>query len=109
MTLQMKLRELYEPFTELDCHVYHYHRAELTDQYVVWAEEGEESSFNADSHKVEQQLTGVIDFFTKEEFDPLADEIQSILDAEEIGWRLESVLYEEETNFIHFHWRWWLG
>lgn len=111
MTLQMKLRELYEPFTELDCPVYHYHRAEPAEKYVVWAEDGEESSFNADSHKAEQQLTGVVDFFTKEEFDSLADDIQAILDTEvsSDGWRLESVLYEEETNFIHYHWRWWLG
>lgn len=113
MTLQAKLRTLYEPFTELDCPVYHYHRAEPSDRYVIWAEDGEESSFHADSRKAEQQLTGVVDLFTKDEFDSLADDIQEILDAEVAGgsggWRLESVLYEEETNFIHYHWRWYVG
>lgn len=109
MTLQAKLRALYEPFRALDCPVYHYHRADPSERYVVWAEDSENISFHADGTKREQQLTGVVDFYTKTEFDTIADDIQDILVSERIGWHLDSVQYEEETNLIHFQWRWYLG
>ena len=107
MTLQNKLTELYTPFVNLDCEVNHYRRGK-TNRFVVWAEDGEEASFSSDNHKTEQQLTGVVDFYTKREFDTIADDIQSIFDEQGVGWNLESVQYEEETNFIHYQWRWWI-
>lgn len=108
MTLQTKLRTLYEPFLELDCEVYHYTRGSDTDvPYMVWAEDGEQDSFETDNRKQEQQLSGLVDFFTLDEFDEICDDIQEILNSEWIGWRLESVQYEEETNLIHYQWRWW--
>lgn len=108
MTLQNKLSELYAPFTELDCDVSHYKRLK-SNRFVVWSEDGEETSFRANNHKSEQQLTGVIDFYTLREFDPIADSIQEILNSEDVGWSLELVQYEDETNLIHFQWRWWIG
>ena len=108
MTLQTKLQALYEPFLNLDCDVSHYRRLN-SKRFVVWAEDGEENSFNADNHKKEQQLTGTVDLFTHREFDAIADEIQAILNSEGIGWYLASVLYEEETNLIHYQWRWYIG
>ncbi len=107
MTLQTLCKKLYEPFLDLSCAVTHYRRLSKYP-YVVWAESGEENSFHADNKKVEQQLTGTVDLFTKTEFDTLADSIQEILDNEEISWRLDSVQYEEETNLIHYQWFWWV-
>ena len=106
MTLQTKLTELYTPFLELNCDVSHYKRL-TSNKFVVWAETGEADSAHADNHKTEQQLTGFVDFFTLEEFDPIADDIQGILNEQPVGWTLEDVLYEEETNLIHYTWRWW--
>lgn len=54
-------------------------------------------------------MSGIVDFYTQTEFDPIADTIQGILNGEDIGWSLDSVQYEEETNLIHFQWRWWTG
>lgn len=108
MSLQNMLQKLYQPFLELNCTVSHYRRADWPP-YVVWTETGEESSFGADDHKAEQQLTGLVDFYTKTEFDTIADSIQTILNSQEVGWKLESVQYEEETNLIHYQWRWWLA
>lgn len=108
MSLQSKLNDLYTPFLELSCTVSHYRRT-AHPPFVVWAETGEESSFNSDNHKSEQQLTGIVDFFTLTEFDSIADDIQDILNSENVGWQLSSVLYEEETNLIHYQWRWWIG
>ena len=108
MTLQNKLRKLYEPFLALQCPVSHYSRM-TTFPYVVWAESGEDTSFNSNNRKSEQQLTGVVDLFTKTEFDPLADDVQNILESEEIGWRLATVQYEDETGLIHYQWEWWVS
>lgn len=109
MTLQEQLKKLYVPFTEIDdCDVMHFLRVG-SPPYIVWAEDGEMTSFHADNHKGEQQLTGTVDLFTKTEFDPIADEIQKILNEEEVGWRLDSVQYEPETNLIHYSWRWYVG
>lgn len=105
MTLQAKLRTLYEPFCEMECDVLHFTR-QSSFPYVVWSEDGEDGSFNAGNRKAEQTITGTVDLFTKTEFDPLADEVQSILDEEGVAWSLASVQYEDETNLIHYQWRW---
>jgi len=107
-SLQTTLEELYEPFLTLSCSVSHYRRT-AKPPFVVWAETGEQSSLHSDNHKSEQQLTGIIDFYTLTEFDPIADDIQEILNAENVGWVLDSVQYEDETNLIHYQWRWYLG
>ena len=108
MTLQSKLSSLYAPFLALSCKVSHYRRTSKKPPFVVWYETGEEESFSSDNHKSEQQLTGLVDFYTLTEFDTIADSIQEILNGENVGWRLESVQYEEETNLIHYQWRWWV-
>lgn len=111
MTLQTKLQSLYQPFTvegAISCEVFHYTRGNYNKApYVIWTETGEENSFNADNHKEEQQLTGLVDFYTLTEFDPIADSIQSVLDSEPVGYTISAVQYEEQTNLIHYQWRWW--
>lgn len=109
MTLQTKLEELYTPFLSLTCDVSHYWRGKSKVPFVVWTETGEEESMYSDNRKSEQQLTGIVDFYTQKEFDPICDAIQSILDAEPVGYILSQVLYENETNLIHYQWRWWLS
>ena len=91
------------------CNVYHYWRPKMTAPFVVWAEDGEANSFDADDRKREQVLTGYVDFFTRTEFDQIADTIQDALyglQSEPFTWRLESVQYEDETNLIHYQWTW---
>lgn len=106
-SLKDLLEKLYKPFLELDCDVTHFRRLSKFP-YVVWAEDGEENSFSADNIKQEQRITGMVDLFTRTEFDSLIDDIQEILNEEQIGWVLSSVQYEEETNLIHYQWRWWV-
>ena len=93
----------------LDCDVYHYESGEdYSLPYIVWAESGEDdNSFNADNHKKDQDIEGTLDFYTETEFDPLIDSIQAALDSiEGCGFRLSSVLYEDETKLIHYSWNW---
>lgn len=86
--------------------VYHYTKPDgVTAPWVVWQESGETDSFHADNHKDTQQVSGMIDCFTQNEYDPLLDQIQAALDlAPGVGWSLESVQYEDETKLIHYEW-----
>lgn len=89
-----------------DASFYHYKRPEnVTSGYGVWAETGEAESFNSDNRKSEQQLTGYLDYYTLNEFDPVLDQIQDALSRLSCGaWSLNSVQYEDETNLIHYEW-----
>lgn len=109
--IAVKLGPLAAMLSELNTEVYHYWRSapEGLKSYVVWAEDGEENSFDADNKKQIQGIHGTIDLFTKTEFDRLADEIQEGLNnLENVSWRLESVQYEDETMFIHYEWEFWV-
>ena len=92
------------------CEVWHYWRPKLQAPFCVWAEDGEDEAFDADNAKKEQVISGYVDYYTKTEYDPITDTIQQILntifEAGVFGWRLESVQYEDETNMIHYEWRW---
>ena len=124
MTLQQKLKKIGDALVagltvyaegdetgHLACGVYHYWRPKLNPPYCVWAEDGEQSpAANADNRKVEQAVTGFVDYYTKTEFDTNLDTIQAVLrdlqEDETLGWRLDSVQYEDDTNLIHYQWTW---
>ena len=111
MTLQNRLEKIGIALAELTPETYHYWRARPkgVNQYVIWAEDMEDSSFTADNHKQRQGIHGTVDLFTKAEFDPLADRIQACLDGiENLTWRLSSIQFEEDTALIHHEWEWWL-
>ena len=109
MSLTDKLMRIRDALTPLTDHVYHYWRTNLKPPYLLWAEDAEESSFNANTAKAEQQIHGTADYFTKLEFDPVIDAIQDALEnVTHAGWRLSSAQYEEETGLIHYTWDWWV-
>ena len=83
---------------------YHYFRNVKKKKYIIWAEDGEENSHHTDNRKQIQQVTGTIDLFTQDEFDPVVDQIQEGLNDLGIGWDLNSVQREDETNLIHSEW-----
>lgn len=66
----------------------------------------EQSSVEADNFKNEQAIQGTIDLFTKTEFDTNVDSIQTALKTAKISFYLNSVQYEQETDFIHYEWVW---
>lgn len=87
--------------------VYHYWRPRLEAPFCVWAEDGEDGDLDGDGQKAEQAISGYVDYYTREEFDPNVDAVQAALNG--VGglvWRLDSVQYEDETNLIHYQWLW---
>ena len=91
------------PFTNIG----HFQAFEaMNPPWIVWAEDNEYNSLEADDYKVGQTLEGTIDLFTKNEADPLFNAIQDALNADKIYFRLNSVQYEDETELIHYEWIW---
>lgn len=84
---------------------YHYVRPENSVKgCIIWMEDAEETSFEADNIKQEQKIHGTIDYFTQTEFDVVCDNIQTALNTAGIGFRLNSVQYEDDTKLIHYEW-----
>lgn len=106
LSLQSKLYQMGVAFAAVTTNCYHYWRPVKTLPCLMWAESGEENSFDADNHKQEQNIVGTCDFYTQTEFDPLIDDIQEALDDMGVTWSLTSVQYEDDTNTIHYEWSW---
>ena len=64
------------------------------------------SGFTADNKTAEHALTGTVDYFSKQEYDPAPDAIESTLSGLGLIWELNSVQYEDETELIHHEWTW---
>ena len=100
----MKLTDLRDALLEVTQDTFHYEATHKPDKYIVWAEDTEADSLNADDRKEEQVIQGTIDYFTKTEYDANVKLIQEKLNSIEISWRLNSIQYEEDTKFIHYEW-----
>lgn len=112
MNLTSKLDRLTEAFASIeDLDISHYLRPQQKKgAFAVWQEDGEVSSLEADNHKREQAIEGTLDYFTQLEGDPMINTIQETLNGIEcFGWELNSVQYEEDTEYIHYEWRWSIG
>lgn len=99
-----KIKIIPETLLKVSKNVGHYEAFEKADQYIVWAEDAEGSSLEGDNKKLNQSIRGTIDYFTKEDMDPAVDRIQAELKAADISFYLNSVQYEEETQYIHYEW-----
>ena len=97
----MKIPEILKTVTD---NVSHYEAMGITDKYIVWAEDSEGSSVEGDDRKINQSIQGTIDYFTKQDFDENVDKIQAALTAACISFYLNSVQYEDETEYIHYEW-----
>lgn len=109
MTLQTKLSTFGGILAENISNLYHYWRPDMSAPFCVWGEDGEPSSFSGNNRKGEQAISGYIDYYTKTEYDTVVDTIQNTLNTITdfpVGWHLDSVMYEEETNLIHWSWTW---
>ena len=110
MSIQTKLRAVRDALVGVTDRCYHYRRppAAPKSNYIIWAEDSEDGSFDGDNRKQEQQIHGTVDYFTLKEFDPVVDAIQEALLIPCTGYRLNSVQYEDDTNLIHFEWEFWV-
>lgn len=106
MTLQQKLKQISTTFGALLPNTYHYWRPKMQPPFIVWQEDGEGDSLHTGNKKAEQSITGTLDYYTKQEFDPMVDSIQQTFQSLPCGWYLNQVAYEDATNLIHYEWVW---
>lgn len=90
--------------TAVTTEVSHYERMQ-SDRYFVWQEENRSDLIAGDRH-TERAVRGTTDLYTKQEFDPWADELEASFDSFGVAWSLNSVQYEEQTGFVHTEWTW---
>lgn len=77
-----------------------------SDRYFVWQEDSRNDFISGNRH-AEKAVEGTTDLYTKQEFDPWANDFERALDADgTIAWRLNSYQFEEETGFHHYEWVW---
>lgn len=100
-----KIYRIRDALLTVSKNVYHFEALEKKDKYIVWAEDGEGNSGHSDNKK-NQVIQGTIDYFTKDDADPVVEEIQEALELYEISYKLNSVQYEDETEYIHYEWIW---
>ena len=68
--------------------------------YVVWQDEGQERSLYGGGKLFCQVIEGTIDLFTKNEDDPLFDQIQQGLNAAGIAFKLNSNRLKRIPGYI---------
>lgn len=85
--------------------VHHFEKTGSEERYIVWQEGIEGDSLHADDKHEIMVISGTIDLFTKQEYDPWVQEITRALEDAEITCRIESIQYEDETGYIHYEWR----
>lgn len=105
MSIITKLKTVRDALNDVHDNVNHYSSAARSNEYIVWSEDGEGDSLHLDNSKNTQIITGTIDFYTTEEYSPVIDRIQKSLENHGITYALNSVQYEETTQFIHYEWR----
>lgn len=84
----------------------HYSPRRKEPPYIVWAEDTEGSSIPSDGKKAIWTQQGTIDLFTLEEFDPLAEQIEDVINIPGISWWKSLTSYEDDTGLIHHEWTW---
>lgn len=109
MSVVDKLKKIRDAMNGVSENVYHYKRPkDVKPAWIAWQEDGSSTDMWANNRMSEQQLHGTVDLYTLQEYDPLIDEIQKALNGVMIGWSLQMVDYEDETNLIHYEWEWTL-
>ena len=100
----MKLIDMEEALLSIMPNVSHFFAHKQTDDYIVWYEDMQGGSTSSDNKKTGQSIQGMIHLFTKTEYSPFFDAVQSKLNGLDLSWNFEGILYEEDTKYIHYTW-----
>lgn len=107
MSIISKVKKVRDALLTLNCDVYHYTRNDSkASKYIIWMEQGQGNGLQLNDKKDEQSISGTIDFYTKDEYDSIVDEIQDALNVNYISFTLTDIQYEEENDIIHYTWEW---
>lgn len=65
---------------------------------------GDPDTFMADSRHAETAERLYVDYFTRTDGEAAREAIETAMKTMRSMWWLESIQYEEETNFVHLEW-----
>jgi len=77
--LFQKIYQIRDALLSVTDNVGHYEALNVSDKYLVWAEDAEADSVHADNQKDIQVIQGTVDYFTKEDGDINVDKGQKAL------------------------------
>jgi hypothetical protein len=97
----MTLQEFRDILLTADSEASHYESMQK-ENCTIWTERGKKD-VKADNRHFQSIWQIQVDRFTKIEFDPMVDVINSVLDRGDIAFSY-SVFHEEETKYIHHVW-----
>ena len=76
----MTLVDIKTALLTVTSNLFHFDATGATENYIVWAEDGQADEVWANGKMMEQTITGTIDYFTKTEYDHKFEDIQKALD-----------------------------
>lgn len=90
-------------------HVYHFDAAVPQNMrkaggYIVWAENSEADSVEADNRKVNQAVNVTVSYCTKNGEDLMVDAIQKAFAVECIAFSFQFADYDPDTDVITYEW-----
>ena len=105
-TISTLLQPLEAALSALTDACYHYvAQPNAVPPYLVWQEDGD-GDLGADNRHAERAVTGTVDLYTKQEWDPLISSVERALESVGASWYFSSFQYETETGLLHFEWVW---
>lgn len=105
MTFQQRIKKVRDTLTGIEgLKVYHFFRPQMKPPFCLWQEDGPGNEFRTGNRLAEQMIHGTIDYFTAKEYDEAVDLIQSAFRSSNISLSLTEIMWEEETELIHYGW-----
>lgn len=96
----MTLQEFRDLLLDVTDKVYHFEAAgEATGQHIVWQETGGHALAGSNVRR-EVAREVQIDLYTTEEFDPLLEQLLTVLEAAEVAFSEPTTVYDTDTQLI---------
>lgn len=99
----MKLQEFRDLLLTVTDRVSHGEHFKDNGNYIVW-QEVSKLKLSADNASAESGYRVAVDYFTKDEYDPLLDKINDVLDCDSIAAAEPEIDFEPETGYTHYAW-----
>lgn len=75
------------------------------DAWGIVNETAEADAIWADDEQQEQAMRGYVSLFART-LGALPGQVQAVLNAQGVSWRLDAQDYEPDTKLLHYTWRW---
>ena len=87
--------------------VSHFFNDNPKDNFILWGEDDTTRAFG-DGVAGQKAVQGTVDYYTRAEYDPIVDEIDTAILNTAFAWLDDgpTIDYEPDTGYIHYQWIW---